>query len=530
MAKIFLFEGFRLDRLSSGLFRRDEDGVFVPVEIGSRALDVLCVLIERPGDLVSKGEIMEIVWPGTVVEDNNLTVQISALRRVLDRGRAEGSCIQTTAGRGYRLVVGVTRQEADGSFRKQEIAQPGTRPTPRLSIVVLPFTNLSGEPDHQYFADGITDSLTTDLSRLAGSFVISCSTAFTYKRRRVGAKQIGRELGVRYVLEGSVQRSGKQLRVNAQLIDAETDAHLWAERFERDGCDLFALQDEITRRIAVTLHIELVGDEAGRPTEHREALDYILRGRAATFTTSSRENRTEAIALFERALALDPQSVAAQSYLASALMARVLDNMSGTAAADIGRADGLAAQAVAASPRSPLAHYAKGQVLRAQHRFAEAIGEYEAAIAFDRNWVGALHALGQCKLLTGSIEETIPLEEQAIRLSPRDPAIGLLHFQIGRVHLLQSRTDEAAIFLEKARSAMPGHPATRAHLASAYALNGDTGRAAAELAEARRLSGDDRYSSLARLQAVWYFGVPKIRALFEATYFVGLRRAGMPEE
>ena len=152
---------------------------------------------------------------------------------------------------------------------------------PRLSIVVLPFANLSNDPEQQYFADGITEDLTTDLSRIADMLVISRNTAFTYKDKPVDAKQIGRELGVRYVLEGSVRRSGNQVRVNAQLIDAETDAHLWAERFDRDTGDLFALQDEITSRIAIALNLELIGAEAARPTDHPDALDYILRGRAA---------------------------------------------------------------------------------------------------------------------------------------------------------------------------------------------------------------------------------------------------------
>jgi adenylate cyclase len=155
------------------------------------------------------------------------------------------------------------------------------KPAPRLSIVVLPFANLSNDPEQQYFADGITDDLTTNLSRIEHSFVISRSTAFTYKDKPVSAKQIGRELGVHYVLEGSVQRSGKQVRVNAELIDAGTNAHVWAERFERDLGDLFALQSEVTNRIAVALGLELVAAEAARPTTNPDALDYIFRGRAA---------------------------------------------------------------------------------------------------------------------------------------------------------------------------------------------------------------------------------------------------------
>jgi adenylate cyclase len=408
------------------------------------------------------------------------------------------------------------------------ISEP--RVAPRLSIVVLPFTNLSDDREQQYFADGITEDLTTDLSRIAHMLVISRNTAFTYRNKPVDTRQIGRELGVRYVLEGSVRRSGNQLRINAQLIDAATDAHLWAERLNGDTADLFALQDEVTSRIAVALNLELVAAEAARQTDNPDALDYVFRGRAAGLRPDSRDSYAEAIGLFEHALSLDPQSVEAKSYLAGSLAGRVITGLSAFRATDIARAEGLAGQALAASPRSALAHWAKGQVLRAQRRHAEAIPEYESAIASNRNWVGVLHALGQCKLFAGSIDEAIPLVEQAIRLSPRDPQIGLFYYNIGRVHLLQSRIDEAILWIEKARRANPQLPFIRAELASACALNGDTEYAAAELIEARRLSDDDRYKSIARLRAAGYWGVPKIRALYEATYFVGLRKAGMPEQ
>jgi len=331
------------------------------------------------------------------------------------------------------------------------------------------------------------------------------------------------------VLDGTVQRTGNKLRANAQLIDAESDVHLWAERFDLDRGDLFTLQNEITGRIAVALNVALISAEAARPNPHPDALDYILRGRAAMHKPLVRENRAEAISWFDRALALDPRSVEAQSLLAIVLAGLVLDNMTDTATADLGRAENLAGRALATAPNSGVAHYAKGQVLRAQRRFAEAIPEYEMALASDRNMT--TYALGQCKLYTGAIEETIPLVEHAIRLSPRDRLIGIFNQQIGRVHLLQSRTDEAIAWLEKARNATPAHPGIRAELASAYALKGETDRAFAELAEARKLSLDDRYSSIARLTAVvGYWGVPKIRDLFEATYFAGLRKAGMPEE
>jgi TolB-like protein/class 3 adenylate cyclase len=260
---------------------------------------------------------------------------------------------------------------------------------PRLSIVVLPFANLSDDREQQYFADGITEDLTTDLSRLPGMLVISRNTAFTYQGKRVDTKQIGRELCVRYVLEGSVRHSGNQIRVNAQLVDADTDVHLWAERFDGDTADLFALQDEVTSRIAIALDLALNDAEATRPREYPDVQDYIFRGRAVAARPPTRENYAEAIRLFECGLALDARSAEAQGSLADVLVGRVLDQMTDTAAADIARAEYLVRQALAASPRSLVARYAKGNILRQMGRYEAAISEYETVIGLDRNAPGA---------------------------------------------------------------------------------------------------------------------------------------------
>ena len=411
-------------------------------------------------------------------------------------------------------------------------SSPPPAAAPRLSIVVLPFTNLSDDREQQYFADGITEDLTTDLSRLPGMLVISRNTAFTYRNKSIDTKQIGRELCVRYVLEGSVRRSGSQVRVSSQLIDAATDAHIWAERFDCDTADLLALQNGITSRLARTLSLELVRAEAARPTQHPDALDYILRGRAALLNPDSRDSYTEAIRLFEHALSLDPDSVEAQISLAGSLASRVLIGFSDSRAADLARADGLVGQALAASPRSAYAHLVKGTVLRAQNRWKEAIPKYEMALASNPNFVAALNGLGWCKLFAGSIDEVIPLAEQAIRLSPRDPHIDPYYNLIGTVHLLQSHPDEAIVWLEKARSAAPSKPLAHLPLAAAYALSDDLDRAAAELAEARRLHSGGSSPSLATMKAGgwWRSLSPKTRTLWEATYFAGLRKAGMPEE
>jgi adenylate cyclase len=609
--EIFLFEEFRLDRRGEGLSRRDECGIFVPVAIGPRALDVLGVFVERPGELILKEEIMAAVWGRTVVENANLTVQISTLRRVLDQGRAEGSCIQTVAARGYRFVAPVTPVDhttepqnraliagggdIGGTSLAAALVSNGSSPTatladlpeawprhvgtrrgrvalagiiaiaaitlviatawwlrpggtsspatmtagaaaplaasaPHLSIVVLPFADLSEGRGQQYFADGITDDLTTDLSRLTGMFVIARNTAFTYKDKPIDAKQIGREIGVRYVLEGSVRRSRNEIRVNAQLVDAETGAHLWAERFDRDTSDLFAVQNEITGRIALTLHLELVGAEAARRIERPDAMDYILRGRAAFYRSPTRANYAEAVGWFERALSADPTSAEAKSLLASILAERALGRMTDTSAEDFARAEGLVGEVLALDPRNPLAHYAFGQVLRASRRNEQCIGEYQEALAFNPGWADALAGLGWCKFWVGSLDEAVELQERAIRLSPRDPQIGYWYHRIGMVHLLQSRIAEAIPWLEKGRATIPTFPLAYSFLGAAYALNGEIERGAAELAETYRLSGKVWVSTIADMKVTGYWGPPKIRALYESVYFAGLRKLGVPEE
>jgi TolB-like protein/Flp pilus assembly protein TadD len=512
-AEILEFEGFRLHLQDLTLWRL-EHGRPEAVSLGRRAREVLVLLLEAYPAMVDRRELLKL-WPDYAAP-NNLDIQIKNLRREID---PNNHIIKTVYAEGFLIGVPVKR-----------IKNTGT--PPRLSIVVLPFTNLSGDRRRQYFADGVTDDLTTDLSRIEGMLVISRNTAFTYRDKPVDTKQIGRDLGVRYVLEGSVQRFGKRVRVNAQLIDAETDVHLWAERFDRDTADLFALQDEITSRIAVALNLELVADAAARSTDNPDASDYILRGRAAYWKPPAPGSFGEAIGWFERALALNPRSVNAQSWLAVALLGRVLDYMSDSAAADTARAEELVRQALAVLPRSALAHYGKGQVLRTQNRFDEAISEYETVLGLDHNWVFAITNLGWCKLLTGSIEEAIELHKRAIRLSPRDPRIGNWYYRIGLVHLLQSRIDEAIDWFESARNVNPAHAGPYAHLASAYALKGNTERAVSALAEARRLSRDGRFLSMARLKAAQsqYFASPKISVLFENIYLTGLRKAGVVED
>jgi TolB-like protein len=511
----FLFEDYVLDS-GPREFRRGSR----PLSVQPQVFDLLEFLLRHRDRVVSRDDLLSSVWGGRIVSESTIASRINAVRRTIGDNGEQQRLIRTIIGKGIRFV---------GDVREHQ-ANPETRIPPRLSVVVLPFANLSNNPELEYFADGISDDLTTDLSRIADMFVIARNTAFTYKGKHIDAKQVGRELDVRYLLEGSVRRLAQRVRVNARLVDAETGAHLWADRLDRDIGDLFCIQNDITGQIARALQFELDVADARRPTAHPDALDYILRGRAAWWKSTFRSANAEALDLFERALALDHSAVEAQIWMALMLINRMLNFRSDAPDADIQRADELIAGALVVSPNSAWAHYVKGQVLRAQSRFEDAAVEYETAIAFDRNLANAYARLGSCKLNSGCVDEVIPPVEYAIRLSPRDRNLPDFYWLIGAAHLLRARIDEAVGWLEKSRSADTGTDRIHAALAAGYALKGETERAWVALDEARRRS--DRYSSIACLKATPRHGLeaPKLRALAESTYFAGLRLAGVPEE
>jgi adenylate cyclase len=540
----FLFGEFYLDR--HGLFRRDERGNLDPVKVGGRALDLLGVLVERHGEVLSKAEIMAAVWPNRVVEDGNLTLQISALRRILDRGRSEGSCIQTVAGRGYRFAATVTRVEPEASPRAAAAArvkaslgptampQSGARPLPHLSIVVLPFSNLSSDPEQEYFADGITDDLTTDLSRIAGSFVIACSTAFAYKGKPVDVKQIGRELGVRYVLEGSVRRSGgNRVRINVQLIDAETGGHVWAERFDTDRQNLAEAEDEIIGRLARTLNLELV-EAVGRGIEREEATDpdaddLVMRGWALLYRPRVAATLQDAQRAFERALALDMPAVESRIGLAMVLAAAIIEGWSKSLPDDQARVEELLGEIFARGANDAMAHLAMAMLRRSQNRLSEARIEAERAVAIDHNNSTALYELGLAHMFLGHPGAGIAHIGKAIRLSPRDPLVSAMQYGLGRCHLLLGHLDEAIELFHQVRAAWPRHRDVRMWLAGALALKAELDGAQAELAEARRLKPE--VDSLARWRAYEpQVATPEYWSLREQTLNVGLRRAGFVEE
>lgn len=528
---IFLFEEFHLDR--RGLFRRDARGVLTAVAVGGRALDLLGVLVERHGEILSKSEIMAAVWPKAAVEEGNLTLQISALRRILDRGRPQISCIQTVARRGYRFTAAVTRVGAEAPQAAAALLQGGTGPLPRMSIAVLPFANLSSDAEQEYFADGITGDLTTDLSRIAGSFVIACSTAFTYKGKAVDVRQVGRELGVCYVLEGSVRRSVGRVRMNVQLIDAETGGHVWAERFETERENLAETGEEIVGRLARTLNLELV-EAAGRRIEQEraadpDARDLALRGWALFYRPRSAAVLQDAQRAFERALAVDLQAVEAKIGLAAALAAAIIEGWSNAPSEDQVRIEELLGEVFARGVNDSMAHFAMAILRRSQNRLDEARIEAERAVALDHNNSAALYELGLAHMYLGQPQAGIPLVEKAIRLSPRDPRMSAMQFGLGSCHLLLGQIDQAIELFDRVRAAGPRCWGVHMWLAGALGLKGDLGRARAELAEARRLKPE--IGSLTRWPAhqPWTTN-PEYRELRQKTLNSGLCRAGFPEE
>ena len=318
---------------------------------------------------------------------------------------------------------------------------PNTQGPPRLSIVVLPFANFGGDPEQEHFVDGVTDSLTTDLSRIGGSFVIGRNTAFTYKDRRVDLKQIGRELNVRYILEGSVQRAGARMRVNVQLIDAESGKHLWAERFDKPVADLFDMQDEIVARLANALSAQLFAAEARRAERkpNPDSMDLCFQGWAWRNKGVTADNLAEARRLFERAAALDPANVFAPIGLASVDIQVALSFLADDRTARLAAAEDALTTALSMAPESALAHLLLGVVQMHTDRASQGVGSCERALDLDRNLAGAHAQIGDGKLLLGQAEETEGHIQEALRLSPRDTHVylwcmfaALAKFQLGR--------------------------------------------------------------------------------------------------
>jgi TolB-like protein len=507
---VFLFEVFRLDRQARTLFRRDKAGAFVPIAIGSRAFEVLDVLVGRAGDLVSRDEFMAAVWPATAVEDTNLNMQIAALRRVLDEGRADSSCIQTVPGRGYRFVAPVTRVAAEA---RTNVALPisGMPPLPdKPSIAVLPFGNLSGDLEQDYFADGMVEEIITALSRIRWLFVIARNSTFTYKGKAVDVKQVARELGVRYVLEGAIRKSRGRVRISAQLIDASTGAHLWAERFDGLLEDIFERQDQVAASVAGVIEPTLQAAEtarsADRPTDDLTAFDLYLRA-LQHLNQFDGNSLSQALGLLEQAVERDPDYGPALALAAHCHQGLEVNCCAEDPVAARRTSIALARRALRCSPNDPdvlrLAAFVPGY-------FGEDIDVslrlIDRCLALNPSHARGWHSSGLLRVFAGQPDLALQHFESYLRLSPRDRLTLYLN-GIGEAFFFSRRFDEAAANLLASLELAPSFTVTYRVLASCYVHMG-------RLDGAREIVGRLRAITPVVLEPGTRYRNPELRELF----------------
>ena len=457
-----------------------------------------------------------------------LPARVETIRSPERGTRRLRSAVRYAAGGLAALVVAVTLWFAPGLVT----GPPVSSIAPRFSMVVLPFANLSGDPAQDYLADVLTEELTTSLSRIRHSFVIARSTAFTYKRKAVEVKQIGRDLGVRYVLEGSQQQGGNRVRVSAQLIDAETGAHLWADQFDADRADLLEMQDDIVTRLSRALQVRLVEIDAARVARTHpgdlDAEDLAMRCEAVLVNAQAGSNEVEgAYDLCERALQRDERNVRALVNLSFKFINPVLDIQSPDREGDIRRADELVSRALAVDPNAYGAHHAKAEVLVTQKRFEEAIVEAERSLALNPSFVNAYSGLCIASSFLGRPQKAVEYADKAIRLSPRDPLLYVFHLEKGFALSLLHQDDQAIEWLGRAVAAAPQWPLPQALLASALAMTGHETDAGETLKRYLSLSG-----TRAKTIAQWKGQMPSDNPVFlayAARLTEGLRKAGLPE-
>ena len=371
--------------------------------------------------------------------------------------------------RAYAVKTG-----SEGATPASLASRPDKLAPPHLSIVVLAFANMSGDPEQEYFVDGVTESLTTDLSRIHGAFVIGRNTAFTYKGKPHDMKQVGRELNVRYVLEGSVQRAGKRMRVNVQLVDAKNGQHLWAERFDKPLADLFDMQDEIVAHLANALGAQLVAAEARRAERapNPDSMDLCFQGWAWWNRGVTPDNLAEARRMFEGALALDPANVWGLVGIAYVDSAVAMSFLSDDRTARFAAAEAAAVKALTLAPENAFAHLALGAVQTFSNHAAQGVRQCERALELDPNLAGAHATIGNGKLQLGQAEATEAHIREALRLSPRDPSAYMWCFVAGAAKLRLGGEEEAVAWLRRSVETNRSFPGSHFYLAAAFARLG----------------------------------------------------------
>jgi TolB-like protein/DNA-binding winged helix-turn-helix (wHTH) protein len=547
----YLFEDYTFDTERRELHRGAD-----AVSITPQVFDLLDYLIRNRERVVSKDDLISAVWNGRIVSDAALTTRLNAARNAIGDSGEEQRLLKTLPRKGFRFVG--TVQETKGPAialttpdrvvqHPKNVARPersdvaaqhglvsgthdgGTIPlfAPRLSVVVLPFANVSGDPAQDYFADGVTETLTTDLSRLGNSFVISRNSAFSYKGKSIDARQIGRELNVRHVLEGSVQRGRERLRVNVQLIDAESGRQLWAERFDPPIADLLDMQDEIVSRLANALNTELIEAEARRAEHslHPDALDLYFQGKACMNRAVTPASLAQARDFFTRALTLDPEDVEAAIGTAEVDVSMGAAFMTDDKAPHLEAAETTLIKVLSRAPNHAKAHMLFGATQMFSHRTARGIAECERALTLDRNLADAYGYIGFGKYLSGCGAETEALIHEAFRLSPRDTRAHLWIMFVGLGKLAFNADVEALAWFQRSLEANRNHPLAHFHFAAALGLVGDIkeARSAAQAGLALDLG-----FTIRRYRINAKSDHPKYLATRERIH-EGMRMAGVPE-
>jgi len=511
-----------MDRtVSLGQFRLDLGGRALsrsgkPVALGNRAMEILCVLAAAKGEVVSKDELMNRVWPGVVVEENTIQVHVSALRKALDEASTGQRHVVTIPGHGYRLV-GL-------SSASNEAAGPTLPDKP--SIAVLPFQSMSADPEQGYFADGVVEEIITALSRFSGLFVIAQNSSFTYKGRAIDVKQVGRELGVRYVLEGSVRRDRERVRITGQLIDAATGVHLWADRFDGELKDIFGVQDQLTASVVGAIAPKLEQAEIERakrkPTESLDAYEYYLRGKAS-FHQWTRDGNNDALHLFLRATQIDSDFAAAYGMAALCYAQRMMNGWMIDRQQEVTETAQLAERAVKLGKDDSVALSSAGIArLRVVGDIDGAAALVDRALMLNPNLAQAWYGASVVKNCSGEPEVALQYLNHAMRLSPIDPLMYNMHTGTGLAHFLAGRYDEASSWAERALLDNPNfYPALRVAAAS-HALAGRLEQAKKAMGRLRRLDPALRISHVRDI-------LPLRRAKDFSRWVEGLRLAGLPE-
>ena len=442
------------------------------------------VVEESDGDLMGDGVNIAARLEG-IAEPGAICLSEDAYRQVRDKLKHEfvdlGEKALKNIARPMRVYA--VRAGADSSAHARSAAASEGQGPPQLSIVVLPFANIGGDPEQEYFVDGVTESLTTDLSRIRSSFVIGRSSAFTYKGKFLDVKQIGRELNVRYVLEGSIQRGGNRMRVNVQLIDAASGNHVWAERFDKALADLFDMQDEIIARLANAVSAQLFVAEAWRAERvlNPDAMDFCFQGMAWLNKGMRPEYLARAREFFERALALDAVNVLGLICIAIVDMSIALNLFSDDRAGLLIAAEATLTKVLSVAPETARAHLYLGVVQMYTRRASQGIRACERALQLDRNLAAAHAQIGNGKFLLGHAEDTEAHIQEALRLSPRDSQVHVWCIYAGMAKFLRGKEEEAVDWLLRSIESNRNHPISHLLLAAILARLGQLADARSEV-------------------------------------------------